>query len=149
LYGRFDDAEDSLRSVSWSDVPPFIQAQESAARAAIAYARGAYEDGLGYAVTATQQGMIETRAPGVAMSELAFRTYRNLGLALAGRATSTTADELRTAMTRLPVLGQILAAWGLAMIAKSSGAGDELRAMQEFIERHAPHLAPVRASISG
>lgn len=149
LYGRCNEAERSLESVSWGDVPPLVQAQESVARATIAYARGAYTEGLDHAVTATQQGSIDASFPGAQTSELAFRTYRNLGLALTGRATNTTADELRIAMTKLPMLGQLLAAWGLAMIAKTSGAADDLRAMREFIEKRAPHFAPVRTSISG
>lgn len=149
LYGRFDEAEQSLASVAWGDVPSMILAQESAARAAIAYARGAYTEGLDHAVLAMQQGAIDPAFPGAQTSELALRTYRNLGLALLGRTLETTPDELRTAFARLPMMGQILAAWGLAMIAKTSGAAEEVRAMRDFITQRAPHFSPVLASING
>lgn len=149
LYGRFAEAERALDSVAWDDVPPLIQAQGTVARAAIAYARGELTEGLDHAVTATQQGSVDPRAPGAKSSELGFRTWRNLGLALTGRATSTTEEELRTALARMTIVGQIIAAWGLARIAKHNGAAEDLQAMRSFLEKRAPHLAPVLASVNG
>lgn len=146
LYGRFDDAEKSLASVSWDGVPPLIEAQASAARAILAYARGEISDGLDHAVAATLQGSVESTFPGAATSELAFRTIRNVGLALAGRATATTEQELRTAFTTLPLLGRINAAWGLAAIAKKEGANEEHASMIAFIRQNAPHFGPVLAA---
>ena len=146
LYGRFREAEEALRSVSWQGAPPLIQAQASAARAVLAYVQGAVNEGLDYAVAATQEAPVDVAFPGAAIAELAFRTYRNLGLALGGRATETTAEELRNAMTRLPVLGQILAAWGLAVIARSMGDVAEVNRLRSFIEQQAPHFTPVLES---
>lgn len=143
LYGRYRDADDALNSVSWRDVPPLIRAQASAARAVIAYAQGSIADGLDYAVLASQEAAVDAAVPGAATAALAFRTYRNLGLALSARATDTTAEELRNAMARLPLVGQILAAWGLAVIARSSGDLDELSRMQLFIEQRAPYCRPI------
>jgi hypothetical protein len=146
FYGRFDEAERTLASNSWQGVPPFVQAQESAARAVIAYARGSLVEGLDHAVAATHQASLNVAAPGVEKSELAFRMYRNLGLALSGRATDSTPGELRTAHGELPLLGQIMAAWGLARIAKSRGDAAEYRAMKAFIEKHAPYFTPMLES---
>jgi hypothetical protein len=146
LYGRFEEAERELSSVSWDAAPPFVQAQGSAARAVVAYARGEVEDGLDHAVTATQQAMLDIDVPGAKTSELALRTYRNLGLALAGRATETTERELRTAFAQLPHVGRVLAAWGLAAIARSNGSRAELEAMQSFIRETAPHATALLAS---
>lgn len=143
LYGRVEDAERSLKSVSWQTVPPFIQAQGSAARAAIAYARGAALEGLDHAATATQQASLNSAVPGARASELAFRTYRNLGLALSGRATNTTIQELNDARARLPLVGQVLAVWGLAAIAKNTNDTAQLQAMQQFIVANGPHLTAV------
>ena len=149
LYGRFDEAERALESGSWQGVPPLVQAQESIARATIAYARGSLVEGLDHAVAATHQGSLHVSAPGAKTTELALRTYRNLGLALAGRATQSTAGELRTAHAQLPLVGQILAAWGLARIAKSTGDAAEHRTMTAFIVKHAPHFTPVLESVAG
>lgn len=140
LYGRFEQAEGALSAESWDAAPPLIQAQESAARAVVAYARGTITEGLDYAVAASQQAALNLSAPGARTSDLAYRTYRNLGLALAGRATDTTTQELRTALAQLPLLGQVLAAWGLALIAKSTGASTELREMQAFLKKNAPYF---------
>jgi hypothetical protein len=148
LYGRFDEAERALDSVSWDDVPPLIVAQALAARAVIAYARGDVTDGLDHAAAATINSAVDSAMPGAHTSELAFRTYRNLGLALAGRATDTTREELTTALTKLPPLGQILAAWGLAAIAKQHGDAEQLASMRSLIATRAPHFAPVLASIA-
>jgi hypothetical protein len=148
LYGRFDEAESALQSVSWQNAPPIVLAIESTARAVLAYARGALTDGLDYATEATLLGITDSAFPGSQTSELALRTHRNLGLALAGRATATTGDELRTALTRLPPLGQLLAAWGLAAIAKQNGDEQEREARRQLIAKRAPHFAPVLASIA-
>jgi hypothetical protein len=139
LYGRFDEAERALAAVSWESVPPFVRAQEAAARAALAYASGSVAVGLDHAVVATQQASLNIAAPGATTSELAFRTYRNLGLALSGRATETTGQELRTALAKLPLLGQLLAAWGLAAIGKSGGSANQFQEMCAFIRANAPH----------
>lgn len=139
LYGRTEEAERELEAVQWEDVPPLIQAQASAARAVIAYVNGAITEGLDHAVAATQQGAVDSSAPGASTAELAFRTYRNLGLALAGRTMDATAEELRTALAKLPLVGQILAAWGLAAIARAEGNDAELAAMRSFLAQHAPH----------
>lgn len=147
LYGRFEEAKRALESASWAGAPPLVQAQESVARAAIAYAYGSITEGLDYAVAATQQASLVRIAPGAARSELAFRTYRNLGLALAGRATDSTCQELRSAFEQLPILGQVAAAWGLAIIAKNNGNETELQAMQAFIKRQAPYCKPVLQSV--
>lgn len=143
LYGRHSDAEAALAAVSWTGLPPLIHAQESAARAVIAYARGAVSEGIDQAVVASQRSSIDNAAPGARTSELAYRTYRNLGLALAGRATETTADELRVAFAELPLLGKLLAAWGLAALAKRTGDESRLAELQDFIRANAPHFAPV------
>lgn len=47
----------------------------------------------------------------------------------------------------MPRVGQILAAWGLAAIAKKNGRAGELREMGALIEQRAPHLKPVLESI--
>jgi hypothetical protein len=147
LYGHVGEAEQTLNAVSWQSVPPLVHAQESAARAVLAYVGGSVDEGLDYAVAATQQASVNSAFPGAQTSELAFRTYRNLGMALSGRATGTTAEELRTALARLPLLGQVLAAWGLALIARNNGQDAELQAMRSFVATRAPHLEPVLASI--
>src|SRR5262245_7282648 len=150
LYGRFDDAERALAAVSWADVPPFIQAQESAARATLAYARGSISEGLDHAVAATQQASLNVATPGARTSELAFRTYRNLGHALSGRETDTTSLELHAAFAQLPLLGRLIAAWGLAVIAKSRNSSSELQQMHLFIKTTAPHCsALLRSSGAG
>src|SRR5260221_2704157 len=142
LYGSFEEAERALEGLAWETSPPLVQAQGSAAHAVVAYARGAITDGLDYAVVAGHQAVLDVAAPGARTSELAFRLYRNLGLALAGRATDTTREELRRALAQLPLLGQILAAWGLAADARNNGAVSELETMQAFIKRNAPHFSP-------
>jgi len=149
LYGRVTDAEHALQSVSWDGLPPVVDAQRSAACAVIAYARGAINEGLDHAVTAAQLASLDMSVPGARTSEVAFRTYRNLGLALSGRATDTTAQELRVALAKLPLVGQLLAAWGLAIIAKGNGNMSELRAMQALIKKQAPFFAPVIESTAG
>ena len=149
LYGRCDEAEQSLAPLAWQSSPPFIQAQEAAARAVIAYVRGTLTEGLDFAVTASEQGVVDSVAPGSQTAELAFRTYRNVGLALSGRATSSAADELRGAHARLPLIGQVLAAWGLAAIARRDGNGEELQSMQRFLTERAPYCEPVLRSVAG
>jgi hypothetical protein len=148
LYGRFREADDALRSVSWAETPPIVNAQASAARAVLAYAQGVIADGLDHAVAAMQEASVDGAFPGAAQSELAFRMYRNLGLALSGRETEKTAEELRQAKARLPLLGQILAAWGLAAIARRSGDTAVLNEMRAFIEQRAPYFAPVLESLA-
>lgn len=147
LFGAPDEGEQKLDAASWDGAPPIVRAQESAARAVIAYVRGEFEEGLDHAVAAAQLGEIDGKFPGGERSELALRTFRNLGLALSGRATATTAEELRAAHAKLPLVGQLLAAWGLAAIAKRESEVAELATMRTFIEKRAPHFAPVLASI--
>jgi hypothetical protein len=148
LYGRVDEATRQLEeSVSWRGAPPVIQAQKSVARALIAYVRGSVEEGLGHAATAVRHAAVDRDTRENRTATLALRTYENLGVALAGRATNATRDELRKAFARLPLLGRILAAWGLATSAQASGDATELRTMQQFLERNAPHLAPILASV--
>ena len=60
-------------------------------------------------------------------------------MAAANRATL----ELRNALAKLPLAGKILAAWGLAEIAKRAGDEAGRREMRAFIEKHAPHLKAV------
>ena len=148
LYGRHEEAEASLQSVDWHGLPPLIQAQGNLARAAIAYTHGDLEKGLAHADAAAQLAFVDTPFPGSQTSELAIRTYRNLGLALFDRTTDSTEHELRTARTRLPLLGKLSAAWGLSVIAKRNGNSPEYQAMRMFIESTAPHFTPVLQSIS-
>jgi hypothetical protein len=147
FYGRFQEAEEALAAVSWQGVPAFIEAQEHVARATIAYARGSLSGGLDHAISAAQLASVDSRFPGAQRSELALRTSRNLGLALSGRATESTEEELRVAFRRLPLLGQINAAWGLAVIAGRKGDTAQQQEMRAFIETRAPHFAPVLRSI--
>jgi hypothetical protein len=147
LYGRFEEAEQALAAVSDRDAPPLIQAQLRVARAILAYARGEVTEGLDHAVVATQLASVSSRFPGAQGGEMAFRTCRNLGLVLLGRGTEATEQELRTALERLPLLSQIEAAWGLAILAKRHGDLSQLQAMRAFVESRAPHLTPVLQSI--
>jgi hypothetical protein len=147
LYGRFAEAERSLASVTWSDLPPLIEAQAAIARAAIAYAKGDLDAGLEFTETAVKQGSVDSRFPGAKTSDLAFRTWFNLGLALSGKSSEGTVQELRDARLRLPLLGQINAAWGLAVIAKRNGSPAEHEKLVQFIKSTAPHSTPVLQSI--
>jgi len=147
LYGRFDEAQHELEAVSWRDIPPLIRAHHTLASAAIAYSSGRVTEGLAHAVAAVQEATLDSQFPGAGTSALAFRTYRNLGLALSGRATESTAEELNTAFRQLPLLGQITAAWGLAVIARHQHAAPQQQAMRAFIQARAPHFAPVFRSI--
>lgn len=147
LYGRFAEAEEALAGVSDRQAPPLIQAQLRVARAVLAYARGEVTEGLDHAVAATLLASESLRAPGARGAEMAFRTCRNLGLALSGRETEATERELRTALERLPLLSQIKAAWGLAVLAKREGDAPRFHAMREFIETRAPHFDPVLQSL--
>jgi hypothetical protein len=144
LYGRLAEAEETLESVSWHHAPPIIQAQESTARAAIAYVKGNAAEGLEHAVAATSLASLNPAAPGARTAELAFRTYRNVGMALASRDTEITVEELRLAFVKLPLVGQILSAWALAVIARRQGADVERLRMETFLTKNAPHFAPLR-----
>jgi len=149
LYGRFDEAESALLSVSWDDCPPIILAQRSVARAVLAYARGDLGAGRTHAVRAMEESDVPGIAPGSTKSAMAFRMHRNVGLALEGRGTDTTEQELDEARRELPVLGQILAAWGLAALAKTHGNAAKLREMRAFLEATAPHFKPIYRSLDG
>lgn len=143
LYGRFEEAEEALAAVAGRNAPPLIQAQLRLARATLAYARGEVTEGLDHAVAATL--LASGSSQGSAAQ--AFRTGRNLGLVLLGRGVETTGQELRTALERLPLLSQIHAAWGLAVLAKRQGDTSQLHAMRAFVESRAPHLTAVLESI--
>jgi hypothetical protein len=147
FYGRFEDAERVLSTVSRAAVPPIVQSQESAARAAIAFARGDVSEGLDHSIAARAEAEMDVTVPGSATSTMALRTYRNLGMALAGRDSDATADELREAFTKLPLVGQIIAAWGLAVIHRRKGDVDQHLAMVRFVETRAPHFRPVLDSM--
>lgn len=144
LYGYDDEAERALESVSWSNSVPLIQAQRTAARAVIAYAKGLPAEGLDHAVAAMAEASLDAAVPGARMSELALRTYRNVGMALCDRSNDRIVEELREAHARLPLLGQILAAWGLAVSAEKRGDPIEYETMRSFIERHAPYVICAR-----
>jgi hypothetical protein len=147
LYGRFAEAEEALDGVCDRNAPPVIQAQLRVARAILAYARGEVTEGLDHAVAANLLASGVSRFPGGRSSELAFRNCRNLGLALSGRGTEATERELRTGFERLPLLSQIKAAWGLAVLAKREGDTPRFQGLREFIATRAPHLSPVLASL--
>ncbi len=149
LYGRFEEAESALSSVSWDDCPPIILAQQSLARAVLAYARGDLGAGRTHSVRAIEEGEVPDLAPGATKSAMAFRMHRNLGLALEGRATDTTEEELEAAHRDLPLLGQILAAWGLAALANTHGKTARLRELRAFLEATAPHFKPIHRSLDG
>jgi hypothetical protein len=149
LYGRFDEAESALSSVSWDDCPPILLAQRSVARAVLAYARGDLGEGRTHSVRAIEEAEAPELAPGATKSAMAFRMHRNLGLALEGRANDTTEDELEVAHRDLPLLGQILAAWGLAALAKTHGRTARLRELRAFLEATAPHFKPIYRSLDG
>jgi hypothetical protein len=146
-YGRLQEAEQALDSVSWKDAPPFIEAQRSSARSLVAYLRNEPHEGLVHAESAVEEADVDTVVPGANLSALAIRTYRNLGLALSRNADDAVEQELRTAHARLPLLGSIIAAWGLAVIAKHKGEHDRSQTLRKFIADRAPHFAPVLQSI--
>lgn len=143
LYGRTHQAEAALSQLPAEAVPPFFQSMEPRARAFIAYAEGRYQEGLAFAELALSQGVVSGRLPGSGISSLASRTCRNLGLALLGEETPATMGELREARSRLPLTGQLIAAWGLAAAAKRAGHSTEFLAMRQFIQSAAPHFSPV------
>lgn len=147
LYGQVTEAQRELESVDWTGVPPLIEAQRSSARALIAYVSGDVAAGLDFATTALDMAKTPSAAPGAAGSDLAFRTCRNLGLALSGQEDDKVLDDLQTARQRLPLLGRILATWALAAAAKRRGDHRHLAALRSFLQESAPSFRPVFRSI--
>ena len=147
FYGRFEEAEDSLNSVTWEGVPPFVHAQRSVARAAIAYAKDHVAEGMDNSIAAITEASIAAAVPGSKTSDLAFRTYRNLGLALSGGDSDTTSRELLDAFGKLPLIGKIVAAWALAVISRRNGDVKQFEMMRTFVHARAPHFRPILQSI--
>lgn len=147
LYGDVEEAERSLGAVSWDDCPPIVLAQRFTARAVISYVRGDYGQGRSYAIHAAEEGEAPSAAPGAKTSAIAFRTHVDLGRALEGRATETTVRDLEEAKTTLPILGRILAEWGLGAAAKSRGDHERLATARAYMVANAPHFTPITRSL--
>lgn len=147
LYGRVDEAEAALASVSWDECPPIVLANRSAARALMAYARGELGEGRVHAIRATEEGEVPSAAPGGKTSAIAFRTHVDLGRALEGRATAATVKDLEEARATLPLLGQIVAEWALGAAARDRGDEARLAIARAFVVEHAPYFAPVLQSL--
>jgi hypothetical protein len=147
LHDRVDDAERELDSQSWTAVPDLVLAQQTGARAVIAYASGNVAAGLHHASDALEQSLVASHAPGAKTSKLGFQTYRNLGLALSGKLDEESHGQLRTAFQGLPLIGRVLAAWGLAANAKRHGSATEYDTMRAFVSSHAPHCRAITHSL--
>jgi hypothetical protein len=149
LYGEVDEADRSLRAISWDGCPPLVEAQRSAARAVIAYVRGDYGGGRSHAIRAAMEADTPEGFPGAATSALAVRMHEALGRALSGTTNDESLRVLELAREKLPPLGKVLAAWGLAAIAKREEEAAHLAEQIAFLRAHAPHFAPVFASLEG
>lgn len=149
LYGDVEEADRSLRSISWDGCPPMVDAQRSVARAVIAYARGDYGGGRSHAIRAAMEADVPEGFPGASTSALAVRMHEALGRALSGTMNDESRRVLELAREKLPLLGKVLAAWGLAAIAKREENEAHLAEQVTFLRAHAPHFAPVFASLEG
>jgi len=147
LYGRTTEAGEALASVSWEGVPPFIGAQRLHALAIVLFAEGQSTSGLEAAESAVSQAAVSPQMPGAQRSSLAFQTHRNLGLVLCGKHSPETAQQLRQAMAKLPLLGKVIAAWGLAVLAKRQGSDALASDLRGFVTSHAPHFSTITRSI--
>ena len=148
LYGDVASADEHLASVDWKGLPPMVRAQETLAQAIIMYSKGEYLPGENLSRLAQSQAEIPKGNPGAKTAELAFLNHINLGMILAGSDTPDSRDVLRTAFEKLPLLGKILAAWGLAVAANRAGDSAGFKRMTDFVAENAPHFRTVLDSIA-
>jgi hypothetical protein len=151
LYERFDLAGARLAAVDWELHPPHARAGAALARALICHGRGDHREALRLARIARALADVDPRFPGAATSARAVAVHVAIAEVFAGVASAQTAAALGEGRARLPLLGQLLAAWGLCALAAAPGdaaaqapAADEVTALEAFIAAQAPHCGLLR-----
>lgn len=143
-YGEFARAEQLIGSVKWEGRGPFYEAWPLSLEALVLFWRDkAYQRGLSLARRAQELADIGGVLPGARTSRLAHATLVAVGEVLAGEGGPQTMEALQAGRKRLPLMGRLLATWGLA--ASFAEAGAQAKAAEALAELRAaaPHCSPL------
>ena len=140
LYGEYESARTELQKINWASRPPLAQAWERSVLALHCYFETReYEHGLELARSARELGRSPRLIPGVRTSAAALESYVLIGEILCGRYSESGVRELEADRNMLPLLGQLIADWGLALAHGRTGDRASAEAARDRIRAVAPH----------
>lgn len=145
IYGDFPAARACLHSVNWAGRMPLIEGMGLSGEALLCYFDTRdYEKGLEFAQAAQKLAQTAEVLPGAKTSAAAFASYVEIGEILCRRATPETLASLRERSKRLPLMGKILVAWGLAIGYRDAGNPAQFEVMRNYLRLTAPHCRALR-----
>lgn len=146
LYGDGAGAARALETVRWGEKAPLVQAVGLSAEGLVALLchRDAARS-LELTRKARALASIDERLPGAAQSARYHGTCVAVGEAVRGDVSAAGLQHLEASAAdpRFPLL-QVLAAFGLAATLERSGEVARAAGVRAFLERTAPHCAPLR-----
>jgi hypothetical protein len=140
LYGEFDLAGQAYNMHVWSKGSAAVQAQGEQIRILIDYLHTKnYYAGHQRAIRSQQTSTVSKLLPGAQIGNSALSSQVLIGEILQGNATDEVMTTLQADYRKLPLLGKLIAAWGLAKGHTLRGEIDKAQAYLAFIEKSAPH----------
>jgi hypothetical protein len=139
LYADYDSARSVLNGADWDRCPPLIRASRGTIEALLCYFESReYVRGLDFAAAAQELAATPTYFPGARKAAAAYESYVEIGQVLCRQYTDATVTSLEAKMAVLPILGQILVAWGLAIAHRQRGESAPAEIKLAFIHDVAP-----------
>jgi hypothetical protein len=143
-YGDFTRAEQLVGSVKWEGRGRVYEAWPLHIDALLLFWRDKqYRRGLAVARRAQELADVGSSLPGAGTSRLAYATLVAVGEVLVNEPTSETVNILDRARQKLPLMGGLLATWGLAV--HHARLGSALAADQALAQNRsaAPYCTPL------
>ncbi len=146
LYGRGDNAMQTLAEINWGTRAPLIQAAGLSAEGIVQLiCFGDVSSALALTTKAQNLASLSSALPGAAQSSRYHGTCVAVSEALLGRESSESVRTLEAAAAdpRFPPL-QLLASFGLAAALDHSGSVERARQVRAFVHGTAPHSTSLR-----
>lgn len=145
-YGDFDRAEQIMGSVKWEGRGRIYEAWPLYVEALVLFWREkAYQRGLAVARRAQTFAEVGGAWPGAATSRLAYGILVAVGEVLAAEGVPRTIETLENGRRRLPLMGKLLATWGLAAHHASGGAHEKASRALTWVRTVAPYCTPLHS----
>jgi hypothetical protein len=145
-YGDYTRAEQFVGSVNWEGRGRVYEAWPLHIEALLLFWRDkAYRRGLAAARRAQELADVGGALPGAGTSRLAYATLVAVGEVLVGESTPETVGVLERGRKKLPLMGSLLATWGLAAHHAKAGASANADAALAEVRTAAPYCSPLLA----
>lgn len=138
LYGRYPEAAEVMSKIAWASKEPMFQALDLHIKSLINYFTGNVLAGLTDVRKANH--LAATSAfPGSKKSKDSYEAYIQVGQLLSGITSDEIIHSLESKFNKMPLLDQLLLAWGLMHGYKHRNQLDEFNRLLTFCRVNAPH----------